>query len=323
MNRATVYHSFLLVCLCLSGLSYGQMIEKGVAVNYESPVLIQQGQVTVTLADFVAYLDWRVPEEDQRGVLASPSRIEGLLESIVLMEGFMHRLRETDALDDPTVQASLYQAAARQARATYRQRLLRQVALDSYETQARELYMVEPERFTSLETIDFDHILIAVDEQRDAVNAMRRAADAHDALFGDQSFEDVAAAYSDDPGFEEHRGKFETVPIESLVPAVAEAAQDLDVGELSLPIQSRFGWHIFRLTSVNESEQMSWEEARPIAEEIARDRHLSKAYERQLREINSAPMQFADGAVKTILDHYGIEGFDMPVTESDDGTDAN
>jgi hypothetical protein len=298
-------------------------MEKEMAIQYESPVLIQQDQVTVTLADFVAYLDWRVPEEEQRRVLGSPSRIESLLESIVLMEGFLYRMRETGALDDPDVQAGLYQAAARQARTMYRQRLIRELALDSYETQARELYMIEPERFISLETIDFDHILIAVDENRDAVSAMRRAADAYDALADGQSFEDVAATYSDDPGFQEHRGKFENVPLESLVPAVSEAAEALDVGELSVPVQSRFGWHIFRLTSVNESEQMSWEEARPIAEEIARDRHLSKAYERQLREINSAPMQFADGAVNTILDHYGIEGFGMSISESDDGTDAN
>lgn len=323
MNRTNVIYSLLLVCFCLTGVSYGQTMEKEMAVQYESPVLIQQGQVTVTLADFVAYLDWRVPEEDQRGVLASPSRIEGLLESIVLMEGFLHRMRETGALDDPHVQAGLYQATARQARTMYRQRLIRELELDSYETQARELYMVEPERFISLETIDFDHILIAVDETRDAVSAMRRAADAYDALADGQPFEDVAATYSDDPGFQEHRGKFENVPLESLVPAVSEAAEALDVGELSVPVQSRFGWHVFRLTSVNDAEQMSWEEARPIAEEIARERHLSQAYERRLREINNAPMQFADGAVKTILDHYGIEGFDMSIPDSGDGSAPN
>ena len=323
MNRTNVIYSLLLVCLCLTGVSYGQTMEKEMAVQYESPVLIQQGQVTVTLADFVAYLDWRVPAEDQRGVLASPSRIEGLLESIVLMEGFLHRMRETGALDDPDVQAGLYQAAARQARTMYRQRLIRELELDSYETQARELYMVEPERFISLDTIDFDHILIAVDETRDAVSAMRRAADAYDALADGQPFEDVAATYSDDPGFQEHRGKFENVPLESLVPAVSEAAEALDVGELSVPVQSRFGWHVFRLTSVNDAEQMSWEEARPIAEEIARERHLSQAYERRLREINNAPMQFADGAVKTILDHYGIEGFDMSIPDSGDGSAPN
>ena len=323
MNRTNVIYSLLLVCLCLTGVSYGQTMEKEITVQYESPVLIQQGQVTVTLADFVAYLDWRVPAEDQRGVLASPSRIEGLLESIVLMEGFLHRMRETGALDDPDVQAGLYQAAARQARTMYRQRLIRELELDSYETQARELYMVEPERFISLDTIDFDHILIAVDETRDAVSAMRRAADAYDALADGQPFEDVAATYSDDPGFQEHRGKFENVPLESLVPAVSEAAEALDVGELSVPVQSRFGWHVFRLTSVNDAEQMSWEEARPIAEEIARERHLSQAYERRLREINNAPMQFADGAVKTILDHYGIEGFDMSIPDSGDGSAPN
>ncbi|MDR9454004.1 MAG: peptidylprolyl isomerase [Wenzhouxiangella sp.] len=323
MNQVAQVFLPAVVVAALSFPTAGQAIDKTLTINYDSPVLVQKGNVSVSLADFVAYLDWRVPKDEQRGVLASPSRIEGILDAIVLTEAFMHRVQGTDALDEPNVQARIYQAAAREARNIYRERLTNELELDSYEKQAKELFMLDQERFTRRETIDFDHVLIAVDEDRDEVSAMRRAADAYDALIGGQSFAEVAASYSDDPGFPEHRGKFEGIDIETLVPSVAQAADTLEVGTFSVPIQSRFGWHIFRITSVNESGQMSWEEAQPIAERIARERHLSKAYERELRDINSAPMQFADGAVNTILDHYGIEGFGMSISESDDGTDAN
>jgi hypothetical protein len=311
----------LLSCVCSAALA--ESLEKTLDITYESPVLIQQADVSVTLADFVAYLDWRVPAEEQRRVLSSPERIEGILESIVLIEALMHRLGDRGALNGPSVQASIYQAAARQARALYRQRLTDELELDSYESQARELYMVEPERFQRRETINFDHILVAVGDERDEVTAMRRAADVYDALAEGQPFSEVAELYSDDSGFDDHRGRFEGIDTASLVPPVAQAAESLEVGELSVPIQSRFGWHIFTITKVNEGEQMSWEEAQPIAEEVARERHLGEAYQRRLREINTAPMQFADGAVKTILEHYEIEGFGMPISESDDGTDAN
>ena len=309
--------SFAVTIMIAPLFSQAQVEGKDLGISYESPVIIRQGDVTVTLADFVAYMDWRVRDEDKRGVLASPSRIEGLLEAIVLTESFMQRIQRTNALQDPFIQARIYQAAAREARSIYRERLREDLELDSYEDQARELYLVNPERFSRRETIDFDHILIAVNEEQDEITAMRRAADASEALASEQAFDEVAAAYSDDPGFEEHQGKFTNIEVESLVPSVAQAAATLEIGEFSVPIQSRFGWHIIRITSVNEAGQMDWEEAKPMAERIARERHLSEAYERVLREINSRPMQFADEGVKTILDHYGIEGFDMEIPQDD------
>ena len=311
---------FVFISLSLVSLPvFGQTTQKDLSISYESPIAVRKGDVDVTLADFVAFVDWRVPEEDQRGVLASPARIEGLLDAIVLTEAFMNRIQATDALDDPFVQARIYQAAAREARTIYRNRLRKELELDSYENQARELYLTDRERFSRRETIDFDHILIAVNDEQDEITAMRRAADAFDALAAEQPFDEVAAQFSDDPGFEEHKGRFTDIEVDSLVPSVAQAADTLEVDEFSIPIQSRFGWHIIRITSVNEAGQMSWEDAQPMAERIARDRHLSKAYERVLREINSAPMQFADDGVRTILDHYGIDGFDMEIPgESDE-----
>ena len=295
---------------------HAQLIKKDYSLSYESPILIQQGEVRVTLADFVAHLDWRVPEVEQRDLLASPSRIEGLLESIVLMEAFVHLLEGTNIVDDPHVQARLHQAIAREARSIYRERVLTELELDNYENQARELFMLEPERFQTRETIDFDHILVTESDEIDEVEAMRRALDAFDALATGTSFEEVAERYSADPGFKEHGGKFKDIDIETLVPPVSEVAESLEVNEWSVPVQSRFGWHILRITAVNESDQMSWEEARPVAEEIARERHLNKTYQRRLREINSAPMQFADGAVRAILNHYGLEGFQSPASQA-------
>jgi parvulin-like peptidyl-prolyl isomerase len=311
------------------GLCFGtttaaaQTTKKELAIAFDSPIIIRQGDVDVSLADFVAFLDWRVPREDQRGVLASPARIEQLLETIVLTEAFMNRMQATEALDDPFVQARIYQAAAREARSIYRNRIREEQELDSYEQQARELYLVDRDRFSRRETIDFDHILIAVNDEQDEITAMRRAADAYEALMADRSFDEVAAEFSDDPGFEEHKGRFTDIEIDSLVPSVAQAADTLQLQEFSIPIQSRFGWHIIRITSVNEAGQMSWEEAKPMAERIARDRHLSEAYERVLREINSAPLQFADEGVRTILDHYGIDGFDMEIPNDEDSDESD
>ena len=297
--------------------------EKNLSLSYESPILIQQGSVRVTLADFVAFVKWRVPEEDRLRVLTSPARIEGLLESIVLTEAFLVRLEDDLDLDTPIVKASLYQAAGRQARSLYRQHLEAELQLDSYETQAREIYMLEPERFSAQQTVDLEHILIAVDEEQDTAGSMREALEVYDALLSGEPFADVAARHSDDEGFDQHGGSFEALSLDSLVPAVSEAAEKLEVGEYAAPVRSQYGWHVFRITARSEAEQLTWEEARPVAEELARERHLSSAYQRRLREINSAPMQFADGAIKTILDHYELPGFDAPMPAGNDEAPSN
>ena len=299
-------------------VAYSQTVDKSLCIQYESPLVARQGAVDVSLADFAAFVDWRVPEDRQRAVLASPSRIEGLLEAIVLAEGFMEKIKNTDMLEDSFVRARIYQAAAREARNIYRKRYLASIELEDYEAQARELYLLDPQRFTRRETIDFDHILVAVNSEQDEITAMRRAADAYESLRDGQSFSDVAEEFSDDPGFDEHQGRFSQIEVDTLVPSVAQAVETLDLNEWSVPVQSRFGWHILRITSINEAGKMDWDQAQPMAERIAREKHLAAANDRLLREINSGTMQFADNGVRTILDHYGVDGFEMEIPGEDD-----
>ena len=311
---------FALAVVATTTNAASEPMTKDLQVSYDSPIVIQQGAATITLADFIAFFEWRVPEDQRRRVLASPARIEGLLESAVLSSGFLEKVERSDNWKDPVVQARLYQAAAREARAIYADQLRSEESLDSYETQARELFMLNPERFTSPQTIDFEHILIMDDGTRGEVALMTEALQAYEAL-AETPFDQVAAEYSDEAAFEEHGGKFANVSLDDLVTPMAEAARGAELNQFSAPIRSQFGWHIFRVTAINEPEPLTWEQAQPLAEEMARERHMSEIFERRLRELSSAPMQFAEGAVKSILDHYGISGFEMsPPADDDDGS---
>ncbi len=319
---AFVYFLTMGLGLTVSAAASTSEATQSLSLSYNSPVVIQQGNEVVTLADVVAYMDWRVPPEDQKEVLASPARIEALLEAIVLGNGFLRRLQALEAFTDPIIQSRIYQAAAREARAVYREKLREDLSLDDYTSQARELFMVEKDKFVTDKTIDFDHILIAHQDNADPAALMRRALAAHDSL-SQRPFAEVAEEFSDDAGFEEHRGKFENMPIDSLVKPLAEAARELELGQFSAPVQSSFGWHIMRITSFNEPKRLSWEEAQPIAEEIARNRHLNEAFERRLRELNTAPMQFAEGAVKKILEYYEMSGFGQAGLEANQQERSN
>lgn len=318
-------YSLVVVVFILAGLQVSQAQEptgKSMELQFESPIIVRKGNVSITLADFVAYMDRRIPKEEQREMVASASRIEGILENIALTESFWSRVADRGMLEDPFFRARLYQAAVREARDAYREQMQTEMELDSYQSQARELYLLQPERFTRTKSVDIEHILVSAGEERGEIEAMKRVIEVHERLLSGEDFTAVASEMSDDPTFSDNSGLLEQLEVRSLVPSVASAVDSLEIGELSTPVQSRFGWHVVRLKKVHDAGRLTWEEAKPIAERIARERHLTESFERLLRDINSAPMQFADGAVRTILEHYGADGFGIPElgegSESDD-----
>lgn len=304
--------SSLLASVLLCGAVFAQDVTKSLNLNFESPILVKSGPVTITLADFVAYLDRRVPKEDHRELISSASRIETVLQNVALTEAFWYRAGEEGISSDDNFQARVYQAAVREAREVYRERLRAEIELDDYSDVARELFIVSPERFVRPMSYDLQHLLVAVGNERPEIEGMKRVILAHERLSTGEDFASVAEEMSDDPTFSDNQGLLEDIEVAMLAPSLRQALETLNVGELSTPVQSRFGWHIIRLVSVNELEKMTWEEAKPMATEIARERHIAESYERLLRELNSAPLQFADGAVQAILDHYGATGFGVP-----------
>lgn len=311
----TTKSSILCAMLCLAIFSQpavGQDLVRDLNLRYESPLLIRKGSVEISLADFVAYMDRRVPAEDQRELLSSATRIERALENIALTEAFRMRAEEAGMMDDPYFRARLYQAAIREARDAYREKLQAEIELDSYEAQAREMFLVERERFTRAETVDMEHILVTVTDDQNQIEAMRQVINAYDRLVSGEEFVAVATELSDDPTFPDNQGLLEDIEVGALVPSVATAVQSLELNEYSFPIQSVFGWHIIRIKEKQEAGQMTWEEAKPLAEQMARNRHLTESFERVLREINAPPMEFEPGAVRAILDHYGVDGFGLP-----------
>ncbi len=130
------------------------------------------------------------------------------------------------------------------------------------------------------------HILIAVDESADAsaVEQAREAAmTARERITGGAEFAEVAAEVSDDTGSGAQGGNLGVLQQSDVVPAFAEAAWDLSVGEVSEPVRTRFGWHLIEVLEVQAGGLAPLNEiAGQIRDEIAMERA-----ERQLFEIGN------------------------------------
>jgi peptidyl-prolyl cis-trans isomerase C len=274
-------------------------------LQYQSPVFLARPDFQVTDADVDALLVARVPEEDRVGFLSSPERIGNLLTQIILAEAALARILDKGLLDELEVQSRFQRVIASEALNFYRERYLASVELESYESAARELHLTQPRQFMNPDRVDFEHLLIQVSDERGEIEAMAKIVDLHRRLAAGEDFAVIARNYSDDPTVSDNDGFLTGVDTADLVPQVAAMLAESTVGRYADPVRTRFGWHIVRLVEVHPGQSMSWEEAQPQAERLARQRHRTLAWERVLRDLQDESVEFADGAVARLLVRHG------------------
>lgn len=124
---------------------------------------------------------------------------------------------------------------------------------------------IKGERFGTAETRDLQQIVFANEDEAKA---------ASEKIKGGASFEDIAT----ERNLSSADIALGTVARSALVdPAIAEAAFSTAAGEVSAPVQGRFGWALIRVSAVNAAnvatyEQVAEQVKRELAEQRARPR---------------------------------------------------
>lgn len=300
--------AFALSVFSIQGVTQTGELERTLSLSYESDIVLQQGSAQVTLADVVAVIDSRLGSDERVTLLTDASRLGSILKGLVIDEWALVQAEERGLLDDPQLNAQIRLAAVVAIRNHFRSQYLEEHQLDSYEALARELYLTRPEQFRSPERHDFEHILVTVGPHRSETEAMTLILGAHQRLTDGEAFTVVADALSEDTIAATQNHRYEEANLSDVVGPLANAMQEVGIGEVSVPVRSQFGWHIGRIVEVRPREILSWEEAKPNALDMARRNHLTSVWNRALRSAQADPAMFAEGAVRSILDHYGLEG---------------
>jgi len=273
-------------------------------IQVESAPFLYRGQSVLTHAEIDGYIA-KLPAVDALSdYLKSPNWVGQVADGLVTSKQVVARLRRQfpDALEDPMLQAQLYQLVTEFLVSRYWELNWQQSQLESYENQARELYLSQPGMFRGPVRVDFSHVLIEVDGDRGEVEAMKRIVAAYEDLTtGD--FAEIAKSLSDDPAVGENGGRYEDVELDSLAPAVRAAIGELEPGELSTPFRSQFGWHVLRLHGSHQATP-EFEEIRDQAIEAARSRHKKRLEESILRELTAEPVNVVDGAVQALIERH-------------------
>lgn len=134
--------------------------------------------------------------------------------------------------------------------------------------------------------IDAQHIL--VEDEETALEVKEKLDDGED-------FGELAAEYSMD-GTAQDEGNLGYFSTGQMVPEFEEAAYNMEVGEISDPVQTTYGYHIIKVNDIRELEDV--EEFEDVKDDIRRELQISKMDMSQAASKIDSIIQEADVDVK-------------------------
>jgi peptidyl-prolyl cis-trans isomerase D len=150
------------------------------------------------------------------------------------------------------------------------------------EEELRDYYDANPSEFETEKTVEARHILIRLDPDASPDAVEKGHAKALDILTmakGGEDFSKLAEKYSEGPT-KANGGYLGSFKKDMMVKPFADKAFSMNVGEISEPVRTRFGWHLIKVEKVNEASSVSFDEAKPkIQKTLADERAKNLAYD--------------------------------------------
>ncbi len=100
---------------------------------------------------------------------------------------------------------------------------------------------------SEIEQMLIRHILVTPDQIIDEETARGQLEDALERIRGGEDFSEIAKLLSDDPGSANDGGEMGWTGPGEFVPEFEEVANNAEIGVVSEPFRSRFGWHILEV----------------------------------------------------------------------------
>lgn len=160
---------------------------------------------------------------------------------------------------------------------------------DPTDAEMRAFYAENPQQFERPEQIQASHVLFMVQEgATDADKAAKRkeAEEALAQLQGGADFAAVATEHSDCPSSSKG-GDLGYFGRGQMVPPFEEAAYALKPGEMSGIVETRFGYHIIKVTDKSSADKISYEEAEPNIKQFLGGQNKQEAMATAIEELRA------------------------------------
>jgi len=177
------------------------------------------------------------------------------------------------------------------------------------EEQIRQRYEEEIAEYQSQIERRAAHILLEAFDDDDYSEAMTQAQALKDRIDNGESFEDLAAEFSDDLGSAEDGGDIGYTSGDNFVEPFEQALQTLAIGEVSGPVRTEFGVHLIKLTEQSDTEIEAFEDSLERLERDLKTAEVDAIFLERSEELGNLAFESFD-----LEDPAEIMGLDIQTT---------
>lgn len=269
-------------------------------VRDDPDLLAARGAGEITHDEFAARVD-RIPPEMRFRVVRDRARMEDLLNKLLIDAQLAAEARAVGFDKDPLVQERLALAMREELARAWIEHRVDEDAPADYTALARERWMLNRDQFMTPETIDVAHILIGTDT-RNEEEALARAREVYDKVVANPSrFAELVREYSDDSGSSGRGGTYLGVKRGDMVAPFEEAAFGLEVGAVSEPVRTQYGYHVIRLDAVHPPEPQPFEAVQAQLEAQEREKHRERKRLEVLQPLYAEPLEVTPESVENSI----------------------
>ena len=142
----------------------------------------------------------------------------------------------------------------------------------------------------SAEQVRARHILVTLDKNApmaDKTAALNKIKKAQKELKGGADFGELAKKYSDDPGSKTRGGDLGFFSKGEMVPEFEKTAFSLNVGQVSEPVLTDFGYHIIKVEEKKASRKLGFEEVQNDLKQFLYQKAAQAKYETWLKDLRA------------------------------------
>lgn len=216
----------------------------------------------ITQQDLDEILQSLPPQYQQQMQMAGP---EVLVEEAINQELFFLDGQKKNLQESPLYKEELKRLERQLLRGLSVNDVLGSLTVE--EEEAKKYFEENKAQFVKPEEVEASHILVDTEEEAKEVSEALK----------EKSFEDVAKEKSSCPS-KDQGGSLGSFSRGRMVPEFEEAAFQMNVGDISEPVKTQFGYHIIRLDNKTPEEAMNYEDVAPQIQQSLLQQKQQEAY---------------------------------------------
>lgn len=240
LNGMRVFVTILIYTLLITGCSTGNKTTETASDNENKPLFTVDGK-PISTQEFIYVYKKNNANSD------SAYTKEDIEEYLELYKKFKLKIAEAKAQGIDTTKEFVKEFN------TYKEQLKKPYLTENKVTE--QLIQEAYNRYKK--EVNATHILIKVDENaapEDTLKAYNKALDIRNMALAGEQFTSLAKQYSDDPSAARNGGNLGYFTAFQMVYPFESAAYNTQEGSISLPVRTRFGYHLIKVDDIREAQ---------------------------------------------------------------------